>query len=80
MSSSSLLHVCGIIIFRLIAEKQVPQACIKFSKENGKLFHEKGIVPNFMTHLISLFDIGLITPTTIKESMCVVYELETRIS
>ena len=58
---------------RLIAAKQLPAACLKFAKERREELIEKDIVQNFMTHLITLCDIGLINPTVLKDSMAVVY-------
>lgn len=65
---------------RIIAEKQMPLACIKFAKEKGKQMVQDGLVPNFMAHLVNLFDLGLITPTNLKESMGLVRSLEEGVS
>lgn len=65
---------------RIIAEKQVPQACLKFVTENGKEIIERALVPNFLSHLVSLFDYGLISPAIVKESMRVIHELEVGVS
>ena len=59
--------------YRLIAAKQIPDACLSFAREKKEELIEKGIVQNFMTHLITLCDIGLINPTVLKNSMTVVY-------
>ena len=37
---------------RLIADKQIPNACVKFATEKQGELLEKGIGRNFMTHLI----------------------------
>ena len=62
---------------RLIAAKQIPAACLSFAHEKKEELIEKGIVQNFMTHLIALCDIGLINPTVLKDSMTAVYTTST---
>ena len=63
--------------YRLIAAKQIPTACLIFAREKKEQLIEKGIVQNFMTHLITLCDIGLINPTVLKDSMKTVYSTAT---
>ena len=58
---------------RLIASKQVPAACLTFARQRKQELIEKGIVQNFMTHLITLCDVGLINPMVLKDSMAIVY-------
>lgn len=58
----------------------MPQACLKFVTENGKEIIERALVPNFLSHLVSLFDYGLISPAIVKESMRVIHELEVGVS
>ena len=54
---------------RLIADKQIPNACVKFATEKQGELLEKGIGRNFMTHLIALCDFGLISPAVIRTCM-----------
>ena len=63
--------------YRLIATKQLPAACLMFACEKKEELIEKGIVQNFMTHLIALCDTGLINPAVLKDSMTAVYTTTT---
>ena len=60
---------------RLIADKQIPNACIKFATEKQGELMEKGIGRNFMTHLIALCDFGLISPAIIRTCMGIMLEV-----
>lgn len=60
-------HSC--CVYRIIADKQVPMACIKFARQRGALLREKGLVPNYMSHLVNLFDLGLVAPSILKEAV-----------
>ena len=64
------------MLCRVIADKQVPVSCIKFAREKGALLREKGLVPNYMSHLVNLFDLGLVGPSILKEGMNAVSGLE----
>ena len=57
----------------LIADKQVPIHCLKFAQEQRQTIKDKGIVHNFMAHLISLCDYGLIPPRVIGTSMAIIF-------
>lgn len=39
---------------------------------NGQLLREKGLVPNLLSHLVNLYDFGLIAPAVLSESMRIV--------
>lgn len=53
----------------MIADKQIPQACLDFALKNGQLLRDSGLVPNLMSHLVNLFDFGLIAPSILKLTM-----------
>jgi len=59
-------------LHRLIADKQIPTACVKFAQQKRAEILRKGISRNFMTHLIALCDFGLISPAVIRSSMNIV--------
>ena len=60
----------------MIADKQIPVACLKFGQQKRELLQEKGLVPNFMSHMVNLFEFGLLTPAVLKKGMKVVLGLE----
>lgn len=62
--------------YRVIADKQIPVACLMFGQQKRELLHEKGLVPNFMSHMVNLFEFGLLTPAVLKKGMQVVLGLE----
>lgn len=64
------------LLCRIIADKQIPLACIKFAEQRGQLLREKGLVPNFLSHMINLFDFGLVSPSTLREGMEAVMGVE----
>jgi hypothetical protein len=53
----------------MTAYRQIPAACIQFTKEKGSEIVQKNIVYSFLAHLTSLCDFGLITPSVIKTCM-----------
>lgn len=55
--------------YRIISDKQIPIACIQFAEQKGSLLKEQGLVPNYMSHLVNLFDFGLVVPSILKEGM-----------
>ena len=59
---------------RLIADKQIPAACVKFAQVSREVLTEKDIVQNFMAHLINLCDFGLISPAVIRASMNIIHQ------
>ena len=65
---------------RFIAEKQVPLVCFKFAQEVGPTLVKKGLVPNFMAHLVNLIEYGQISLTTLKNCMKTVRDLKTGVS
>ena len=66
-----LLRPPPLVLFfqRVIAEKQIPRACLKFAAESAEKIAAKGLVHNFLAHLVSLCDFGLISPGVIAASM-----------
>lgn len=70
----------SLLTIRIIAEKQVSLACLKFAQDLGVHLLERGLVSNFMAHLVNLFEFGFISPSILKESMNIVFELEAGIS
>jgi len=69
-----------VFLSRFIAEKQVPLVCLKFAQNVGMTLVEKGLVPNFMAHLVNLIEYGQISPTTLKNCMKAVRDLKTGVS
>ena len=63
----SSIHLC-----RIIADKQVPLACLEFASKKAEVLREKGLVPNLMSHLVNLYDFGLVAPSILKEAMLLV--------
>ena len=59
---------------RILADKQIPQTCIKFAKERLDELKEKNIVYNLMSHVTYMCDIGLIPSTAIREIFKIVTE------
>ena len=62
----------ALIFFRLVADKEVSAACIKFATRMKAVLIEKHIVYNFMAHLASLFDYGLVTAAAVHQSLSIV--------
>ena len=60
-------------LIRLIADKEISAACIKFATRMKEELIEKHIVYNFMAHLASLFDYGLVTATAVHQSLSIVF-------
>ena len=60
----------------MIADKQIPVACLRFAQQKRQLLHERGLVPNFMSHMVNLFDFGLLPPAVLKKGMQVILGLE----
>lgn len=59
-------------IFRLVADKEISAACIKFATRMKAELIEKHMVSNFMAHLASLFDYGLVNAAAIHQSMGII--------
>ncbi len=55
-------------------------ACLKFAEDAGPALVEKGLVANFMAHLVNLIGYGQISPSTLKNSMRKVYKLKDGVS
>ncbi len=60
----------------MIADKQIPVACLQFGQQKRELLQEKGLVPNYMSHMVNLFDFGLLPPAVLKRGMRMVLGLE----
>lgn len=58
-----------LLSHRIVADKQIPHACLDFACTNGQLLREGGMVPNLLSHLVNLYDFGLITPAMLTECM-----------
>ena len=65
---------CSLNPCRLIAEKQVPTASLLFAKKYREKLIEERIDRNYLSHLTSLYDFGLIPSTTIKQCMSAIYD------
>ncbi len=50
---------------RVLADKHIPQTCIKFAQEKLNELREKNIIYNLMSHMIYMCDIGLVTASII---------------
>ena len=60
----------------MIADKQIPVACLQFAQQKRELLHKRGLVPNYMSHMVNLFDFGMLPPAVLKKGMRVVMGLE----
>ena len=58
--------------YRIMADKQMPQACLTFAKEKKQELKEKSILYNLVTHIIYMCDIGLVPPCTLTEVIRVI--------
>ncbi|XP_044736832.1 polycomb protein SUZ12 [Chrysoperla carnea] len=56
------LHVMK---FGFVGDCQIPLACIEFVKHRGKEILMRNLYKNFVLHMCSLFDFGLISPVTL---------------
>jgi len=52
-----------IMKFGFIGDCQISEACRLFVQENGRVIKEKNLRSNFLLHLMSLYDYGLIDAT-----------------
>lgn len=57
---------------KIMADKQMPQACLTFAKEKKQELKEKSILYNLVTHIIYMCDIGLVPPCTLTEVIRVI--------
>lgn len=57
----------NLSLFRALADKQVPQACLLFAHQKKDDLANKRLLHNFISHLIYMCDIGLVTPSTLTE-------------
>lgn len=55
--------------FRFVGDCQISLACDLFLVEKGKELFEKKLFRNYVVHLNSLFNYGLISPSTIDENI-----------
>lgn len=56
---------------------QVPLACTKFLEKKGKELLDKNLYRNFVVHMCSLFDYGLVSPVALYQTMQQLHELIT---
>ena len=69
-SSISLSHHLSLSLYtRMIADKHIPTACVKFAEEKGSEILQKNHVNSFLAHLVSLCQFGLISLPVMKTSM-----------
>ncbi|XP_053383076.1 polycomb protein suz12-B-like [Mercenaria mercenaria] len=59
--------------YAYIADCQMPQASQSFVEEHGCELIEKGIVKNYLIHLVNMFDFGLVTPDIVQRTMWQLY-------
>ncbi|KAL7850025.1 hypothetical protein SRHO_G00193740 [Serrasalmus rhombeus] len=52
-----------------IADNQMNQACMLFVEECGSIIVEKNLCRNFLLHLVSMHDFGLVSTVTIDKAM-----------
>uniref|UniRef100_A0AAR2JRR5 Polycomb protein VEFS-Box domain-containing protein n=1 Tax=Pygocentrus nattereri TaxID=42514 RepID=A0AAR2JRR5_PYGNA len=52
-----------------IADNQMNQACMLFVEECGSIIMEKNLCRNFLLHLVSMHDFGLVSTVTIDKAM-----------
>lgn len=53
--------------YRSIADKQLPNFCLRFAHVRKQELEEKRLKYNFISHVIYMCDIGLVPPSTITE-------------
>lgn len=51
-----------LFLFSYVGDCQIPIACDMFVEHKGKELLEKNLYRNFIVHMSSLFDFGLISP------------------
>ena len=56
----------------MIADKHLPNACVRFSQEKGSEILQRNHVHSFLAHLVSLCQFGLISLSVIKTSMDII--------
>lgn len=54
-----------IFCYRFVGDCQIPLACSMFLEARGKELLMKNLYRNFVLHMCSLFDFGLISPVTV---------------
>ncbi len=64
--------------FRLIADCQLPKACVSFVAQYGPKLLQRNLVKNFMVHLVNLYDFGLIRPDAIYRASMQLLKLRQR--
>jgi len=58
-------------IHRLLADQQVPGACIDFASHYKQLLKEKKLQRNFIQHLVSLQQFELLSPAVIHQAVTI---------
>ncbi|KAK3928737.1 Polycomb protein Su(z)12 [Frankliniella fusca] len=58
-----------------VGDCQVPLACSKFLEKKGKELLDKNLYRNFVIHMCSLFDYGLVSPVVLYKTMQQLHEM-----
>ncbi|MCI4385316.1 hypothetical protein PGIGA_G00049160 [Pangasianodon gigas] len=59
-----------------IADNQMTQACMLFVENYGSIVVEKNLCRNFLLHLVSMHDFGLVSTLTIDRAMARLRQLK----
>lgn len=65
------MHLTYFLLYfvsRLLADQQVPGACLEFVGRYKQLLKEKNLAKNFIQHLVNLHEFQLISPTILHQA------------
>ena len=68
------LNVFVNILFRLLADQQVPGTCLEFVSRHKQLLKERNLVKNFIQHLVNLQEFQLISPSVLHQATSILLE------
>lgn len=62
-------HEKSILLFSFVGDCQLALACDMFIQEHGEEIIEKNLYRNFLAHMASLYDFGLVSPETVHKNI-----------